>query len=1151
MNVQFKRWTTPLLALLVSSLVACGGGGGNGGDDNPIVDIDPTLDTDGDGLTDVAEIENGTNRYVADTDGDGFLDKEEVDNWDQNSGTHLRFNPLVADVPRLRVEALGSPVIQLFATTLESGSINKGMTNENSTEVVKTTDRGRTNVNEIEEQHAVSVNGTVKSNGAVTTGQVDASYDYEHTDTTTETNYWNETTVATNRQASSDYYETLRTETVTTKGGEIKVLMGLLNDGDVSFTVNNMDLTAYMENPQAPGDLIAVGTLIHEGDMSFTPSPLGTTVNPTSGDFTPFNFVYKADNNPEEISRILESSSQLVLKPANLSLTGQRVDVDLSLAAQNIRARTAEVIIDFGDGQIPKTERYRVAIDTDNNDTLGFSELMNNRLNFNHTFSSESFPAASGSHSGLSSVRNVSMNTSTNSYWLVAHTFTPVGSPAGTTDTVLYNILNQDYSAEDINLRKGDVLHLVYVTDSDLDGLSDRLEVLEGTDMNVPDSDGDGLDDAQEFYGWLTNLASAPCDQGSLTLVFGDPLAADTDGDGLSDSGEFSACSNPYGELIVDAGANLLANKNQSVTLSASPENFLNASALSYQWVQTGGASVGPLPNARTVSFSTPDEVTNLEFQVTVIDTDQNNSTAFDQVSVLVAEDKTTAVFVDPDNGHDFNNTGRTPDSPLASIERALDTAFGGADIYLNTPDSGGFYDLANTINLPTTASLYGGFDLDWSYDPANAPTPIRVNQAVALQLSGFTDTTVSGISVEALAPVDGKVHSQAILASDGGNLILDRIIAQGSSLIVDPPANANIPSYVAASSYGVFATGLNRLDVIDSSIIAGKGANGVKGQPGTNGKPGDRGTNASGTSGGGGGSGHNGANGGKGANADTGIVFCTKGFGGSKGGDSTSSSNSTITGGSGGSGATAKLVNFGTACEIKTAGSGGSKSSTVAKSGTQVAGADNSITFISGLFTPAHGATGSRGSGGAGGGGGGSGAGYDFNLGGGGGGGGEGGEGGYGGKGGRGAGGSFGLTVDTITFTSIINSTVSSGDGGLGGAGGNGGAGGEGGGGGTGDDSGARKGGNGGKGGWGGNGGPGGGGAGGPVAGLLVTGGSVIDIIDTQIITANAGNATNAAQGGWNYGIYVDSGNLSQVSGVSYQLGSAGNGASVSETNP
>ena len=627
-----------LLLSVTLLLTACsgGGGGGDGGSSGGgktgggNTGCSATTDTDGDGLNDCAEIAAGTNINVTDTDGDGFLDKEEVDNWDKNSGTHLRFNPLVADVPRLRIEELGTPVIQLYATTEETGSIAKGMTNENSAEVQTTTERGRTNTHKIEEQHAVNVNGEVEKNGPLPPkGKVEASYDYQHTDTTTDTNYWNETTVATNRQASSEYYDILKSETVTEKGGEIKILVGLLNDGDVSYTLENMELAAYMADPREPGNLISVGTLQHDGPLSFTPDPLGPTVDPDAVSYTPFNFVYRADGNPEEISRILESSNQLVLRPTNLSLTGQRADVDLNLAAQNIRARTAEVIVDFGNQQGLSTEKYRVAIDNGNSDTLSFEDLMTNRLNFSYEFTSASFPTISASHAGLTSVRSVAMNATTRSYWLVAHTYTPVGSPAGTTATTLYNILSQDYSAEDIQLRKGDVLHLVYITDSDLDGLSDRLEQLGGTEINNADTDDDGIDDAQETYGWYTNLATPPCDVGdNLALVFGNPLQADTDGDTNTDLDEFNACSNPYGELTVDAGANQLASIGESVTLIAAAANFQDSGALSYQWTQTGGVSVGQLPNTSTINFTTPAEVTSLMFQVTVIDTQQNNQMA-------------------------------------------------------------------------------------------------------------------------------------------------------------------------------------------------------------------------------------------------------------------------------------------------------------------------------------------------------------------------------------------------------------------------------------------------------------------------------------------------------------------------------------------
>ncbi len=1140
-----KLLSKTVLAILLSGLVACGGGGGGGSDPVTPPPPPPAVDTDGDGLTDDEEISLGTNINVTDTDGDGFPDKEEADNWDRNSGTHLRFNPLVADVPRIRIERLGAPVIELHVTTLESGTVTRGMTDATLAEVEVTTDRGRTNTNVIEEQHAVGVNAEVEKSGPITTGSVSASYDYQHTDTTTETDYWNKQRVETNRRESSEYYETVNSETVETKGGEIRVLMGLLNDGDVSYTLNNMDLAAYMENPQRPGDLISVGTLVFEGNMSFTPNPLGTTINPSAGDYTPFNFVYKADNNPEQISRILENSNQLVLRPTNLSLTGQRSDVDLNLAAQNVRARTAEVIIDFGDTQSPKTEKYRVAIDTGNVDTLNFTDVMANRLNFNFSFSTETFTGQTQSHSGLSSVRSVAMNTNTNSYWLVAHTFTPVGSPAGTTETKLYNILLEDYSSSDINLRTGDTLHLVYITDTDLDGLSDRLEILKGTDLDVADTDGDGLDDAREVYGWTTNLGTAPCDEGSnLSLVFSNPLVADTDGDGNNDLAEFDSCSNPQGELKVAAGETTLADVDENISLRAEPANFQNSASLRYSWMQTSGADVGQLSNTASISFNAPAEVAKLEFEVTVTDTEQVNVSATDRVSVFILEDKTQAVFVDPDSGHDFNNSGRSPDSPVKTISRALDASFNGADIYLNTPDSGA-YELSNTMVLPDSTSVYGGFDINWAFNPGTAPTPIMVSQAVAMSMENFSDKTIRGISIESSAPADGQVHSQAIYAANGNNLVLDEVIVQGSNLTVVQPEDADIANFVAASSYGVFVKDLIRLDVIDSTINSGKGADGVQGLTGADGRKGDNGNGGSGRSGGVGGSVHNGGDGGRGGTAVAGVVGCVGGKVGGKGANSTSNSGS-ITGGSGGSAGTASF-SFPN-CTLVSGGRGGSPT-TRAETRTQGIGGENSKLFNFGLFTPSHGLTfGEQGRGGAGAGGGGSGGGANSNDGGGGGGGGEGGEGGFGGNLGRGAGGSFAISLSNVTFASIQHSVISSSSGGAGGAGGFGGTGGNGGTGGGGADSGGRKGGSGGTGSPGGHGASGGGASGGPVAAILLMDGSELDVINSQIITANAGNGLNPnrGQGGWNYGIFVEASTITTNTGNSFQLGSQGNDGEV-----
>ena len=574
------------------------------------------------------------------------------------------------------------------------------------------------------------------------------------------------------------------------------------------------------------------------------------------------------------------------------------------------------------------------------------------------------------------------------------------------------------------------------------------------------------------------------------------------------------------------------------------PDNFFNRAALRYQWTQTAGVPVGQLPNTASIQIDLPDEVSKLSFQVTVTDTDQGNIHAVDTVDVFVANDKTRAVFVDPDAGHDFNNTGLTPDSPVKTLQRAMEASFGGSDIYLNTPDNGAFYEFGETLTLPASANLYGGFDVDWLHDPENKPTPIVVNQAVALSLEAFTDKVISGISIEARAAVEGAVHSQAIRATDGGNLMLDRVIAKGSDLSLKPMTDAQKDSFVAASSYAVMVTNLSRLDVIKSRLEAGKGANGVTGLPGNVGRAGIKGRDASGINGGAGGSGRLGNNGGKGASATGGFVVCTKGFKGT-GGSGTTSNSGAVVGGAGGAAGKASY-NFPT-CNGLTRGGDGGTVFTRAKTGASGMVASQSMAFGNALYVPAHGATGGRGLPGAGGGGGGSGPGFDTNNGGGGGGGGEGGEGGYGGKGGRGAGGSFGLAVSAVDFVFIDQSTIRSGNGGAGGSGGSGGKGGDGGAGGKGYDTSFRKGGNGGKGGPGGYGGIGGGGAGGPVAAILLLDSSQLDVMNSQLITLDAGsgnNGPNRGVGGWNYGIFSQNSNVTLDQGNTYQLGNAGNGS-------
>ena len=81
-------------------------------------------------------------------------------------------------------------------------------------------------------------------------------------------------------------------------------------------------------------------------------------------------------------------------------------------------------------------------------------------------------------------------------------------------------------------------------SDKDNDGLGKCLEKQIGTDPNNPDTDGDGLNDGEEYLTYKTNPLIADTDGDGLgdadevKVTKTDPLIADTDNDGLKDGEE-------------------------------------------------------------------------------------------------------------------------------------------------------------------------------------------------------------------------------------------------------------------------------------------------------------------------------------------------------------------------------------------------------------------------------------------------------------------------------------------------------------------------------------------------------------------------------------------------------------------------------------
>jgi hypothetical protein len=598
----------------------------------------------------------------------------------------------------------------------------------------------------------------------------------------------------------------------------------------------------------------------------------------------------------------------------------------------------------------------------------------------------------------------------------------------------------------------------------------------------------------------------------------------------------------------VTADDRVLVSAGDAVTLTASATDS-EADTISYSWIQQNGDTVANTQGFDTASasFSAPDKVQTMQFQVTATAAGQSDTTL---VQVIVLEDVDTAVFIDADY---TGTSDGSIDAPLTDLEMALTDTDDDADFYIQTPDNNAAYmlwtDPSFIPRIRDGKSIYGGYKDDWSRDTSTNLTPI-IAEKYGLLFSDIDQiTTVSGIDLTVTQPTQDSISSSLGIYVERG---ASEFILENNKITLEGFAGYTSSGYQGASVFGFYTNDVDTVRVTDNTITTGMGYSASNRSSRTTGQGidgGDGGDASVGNNefGGASGSGGDGWNGGKGGNAGDG--FNEKGSTGSDGGGRTSPV--FVKAGTGGRGGTA-ADGFRRGTSAVDGGNG------VRGSGGD--GANGYGTLLGDNYSASIAKSGDKGWAGGGGGGGGGGASSSLGAdGGGGGGGGEGGGGGQGGFGAYSGGASMTLHIAGSTLTLVSGNTLTAGDGANGGLGGGGAVGGDGGEGGSGvqgfsdgsDD--LRKGGNGGDGGRGGSGGAGGSGGGGPSFGIFIGANTPATIEDNTIITGNGGkggsanftNETNSAgYGGWSVAIF--DGDLSDsltpmVSNNSITLGTAG----------
>ena len=532
----------------------------------PPDEVDPRkLDSDADGLSDYDETEvYFTAPHLSDTDGDGFNDYQEVIEFGYDpTANNLRFNPRIADLPQLQFNLTAPPEVglEIETSTGSTSTISNSDTVSNFSSTATSNSSASSTASEVSHRLDVSMDvvgaGAKASAGAGTrfakaeasagafagAGRVSANYSLESTTSSSQSFSHSESQSQGNSRAAQEARSLAQQSGSITKGGYIRVPVNVVNTGHVAFTLKNMVLSATKTIAPSSGladqgiGVFPIGNL--SLDAQIGKFPIGLRLRQEVRSKILF---FRVKTYLTMLRKtILQDSDSLLL---NNTLT-EVVDVagiPFSHRLTTVETKTATVIVDYVD-RTPV--RHRVATRMVKDQTFLPADEVLDVLKLSVQsgqlmWDLDNDPSALElSETGIIDVDGEGSGYEERARWILHHvTF---NGDEGLLQ--IYDLLDTAYDLSMIEVRAGDIFHLIQLRDEDLDTLGEREEFLRGTSPTKVDSDDDGIDDNIEIEGIEVTLTTRT---GPLTLkVFPSPTDSDSDRDGLGDGEEFSAGLNP------------------------------------------------------------------------------------------------------------------------------------------------------------------------------------------------------------------------------------------------------------------------------------------------------------------------------------------------------------------------------------------------------------------------------------------------------------------------------------------------------------------------------------------------------------------------------------------------------------------------------
>lgn len=475
-----------------------------------MVILDPSNDNDADGLTNFEErYMYHTNAELADSDGDGISDFAEIQN---------HTNPRIADYPFVSFVAKSNPVVvATYSKTIEEQTgrdISSGGDYSVSNEfTAQQTVNASVSVAIMFGFEAGSSSGAFDGcvNGSVT-GTVGAG--------------WGMTWGSTNSETMSRNWSTTesyaRSNGASIEGGRIKIEIELINNSNVNITLVNpmIRLSTTESGVSTLGTEIGELTLF-SGDGLSDNNLVSIPFMPGSNKVTRLFGINLS--NPDIIEKVAKNSCGLKAQLTNIVFQTSLGAIDTLMA--NVYRRTTEVTVDYGTASTKKIVKKNVLSRSVYNEfyhDLTDRYIASTIFDLISEIGAVPVVATDSGKAGITAVDGVKNGDLPAGNWSIALQVAP--------DSVqIYSSSLKDYDPRTIRVGNTTILSCVYDADKDGDGLPDRVEAALGTCDTCVDSDGDNISDRDEFTGWRRTTDPA------TTKWKTNPVLKDSDHDGIND----------------------------------------------------------------------------------------------------------------------------------------------------------------------------------------------------------------------------------------------------------------------------------------------------------------------------------------------------------------------------------------------------------------------------------------------------------------------------------------------------------------------------------------------------------------------------------------------------------------------------------------